>query len=234
VVPAALKGLRLGVPRSLNDGVDTETARVIGAALAKMKAMGVILVDADMPDLLALNAKVSFPVALYEVTVDLPAYARKYGIGLDFNGFAEKAASPDVKGLFAALAKGEPPTVPRSAYDEAIKLHRPALQKTYADYFARHNAAAIAFPTTPLAAAPIGDDKETELDGRKVPTFATFIRNTDPGSNAGIPGLSIPAGLTGGGLPVGLELDGPVGSDRRLLAIGLALEKALGPLPGPK
>jgi mandelamide amidase len=234
VVPAALEGLRFGVPKSLNDGVDTETARVIGAAFAKMKAMGVILVNADVPDLLALNDKVSFPVALYEVTVDLPAYARKYGIGLDFNGFAEKVASPDVKGLFAALAKGEPPTVPRSAYDEAIKVHRPALQKTYADYFARHKAAAIAFPTTPLAAAPIGDDKETELDGKKVPTFATFIRNTDPGSNAGIPGLSIPAGLTGGGLPVGLELDGPVGSDRRLLAIGLALEKLFGPAPGPK
>jgi mandelamide amidase len=234
VVAASLKGLRLGVPQSLNDGVDAETGRVIGAAFAKMKAVGVVLVAADVPDLLALNAKVSFPVALYEVTVDLPAYAGRYGIGLDFKGFAEKVASPDVQGLFAALVKGEPPTVPTSAYDEAIKVHRPALQRAYAEYFARHKVAALAFPTTPLAAAPIGADQETELDGRKVPTFATFIRNTDPGSNAGIPGLSIPAGLTGAGLPVGLELDGPVGSDRRLLAIGLALEKVLGPLPGPK
>jgi len=119
-------------------------------------------------------------------------------------------------------------------YDEAIKVHRPMLQKAYAGYFARHKVAAIAFPTTPLAAAPIGDDQETELEGKKVPTFPTFIRNTDPGSNAGIPGLSVPAGLTRAGLPVGLELDGPVGSDRKLLAIGLALEKLLGPLPAPK
>jgi mandelamide amidase len=234
VVPATLKGLRLGVPKALNDGVDAETARVIGAALARMKSAGVVLVDADVPDLLALNAKVGFPVALYEVTIDLPAYAQRYGIGLDFKGFAEKVASPDVKGLFAALARGEPPSVTKSVYDEAIKVHRPMLQKAYAGYFARHKVAAMVFPTTPLAAAPIGDDQETELDGKKVPTFPTFIRNTDPGSNAGLPGLSVPAGLTRAGLPVGLELDGPVGSDRKLLAIGLALEKLLGPLPAPK
>jgi len=41
-------------------------------------------------------------------------------------------------------------------------------------------------------AAPIGDDQETMLDGKKVPTFATFIRNTNPGSDAGVPGLGEP------------------------------------------
>jgi len=46
-------------------------------------------------------------------------------------------------------------------------------------------------------------------------------------------GLSLPAGLTKSNLPVGLELDGPVGSDRRLLAIGMAIEIALGVLPPP-
>jgi len=66
-----------------------------------------------------------------------------------------------------------------------------------------------------------------------LPTFPTFIRNTDPGSNAGIPGLSLPAGLTKSGLPVGLELDGPVGSDLRLLALGMAIETTLGVLPPP-
>ena len=60
-----------------------------------------------------------------------------------------------------------------------------------------------------------------------------YLRNTDPASNAGIPGLSLPAGLADGRLPVGLELDGPAGSDRRLLAIGLAFEQILGTLPAP-
>jgi indoleacetamide hydrolase len=41
------------------------------------------------------------------------------------------------------------------------------------------------------------------------------------------------AGLTPAGLPLGLELDGPVGSDRALLALGLAIEEELGVLPAP-
>nr|AEV57144.1 indole acetimide hydrolase [uncultured bacterium] len=60
-----------------------------------------------------------------------------------------------------------------------------------------------------------------------------YIRNTDPGSNAGIPGLSLPAGIGPDGLPVGLELDGPAGSDRDLLAIGAALETVLPPIGRP-
>ena len=55
---------------------------------------------------------------------------------------------------------------------------------------------AIVFPTTPLPARPIvagGDTGQdtVELNGKQVPTFATYIRNTDPGSNAGIPGVSL-------------------------------------------
>lgn len=62
-----------------------------------------------------------------------------------------------------------------------------------------------------------------------------FIRNTDPGSNAGLPGLTIPAGLgPTTGLPVGLSLDGPRGSDARLLAIGMAIETVLERTPAPK
>jgi mandelamide amidase len=234
VVPAELKGLRIGVPKSLNEGVDRETGRLMGDALAKLKAAGVELVEADIPGLMELNNRLSFPIVLYEVTIDLPAYAKNYGIRLDLKGYAEKAASPDVQGLFGALVKGEPPSIPKNVYEEALKVHRPALMKAYADYFSQHKVVAMVFPTVPLPAAPIGDDQETMLDGKKVPTFPTFIRNTDPGSNAGLPGLTIPMGMTKDGLPVGFEFDGPRGSDRNLLAIGLALEKLLGPIPPPK
>jgi mandelamide amidase len=40
--------------------------------------------------------------------------------------------------------------------------------------------------------------------------------------------------MTADGLPVGVEIDGPAGSDRRLLAIGLKMEKILGPVAPPK
>ena len=72
------------------------------------------------------------------------------------------------------------------------------------------------------------------LNGRRVSTFATFIRNTDPGSVAGVPGISLPAGLTQDGLPVGLALEGLPGADRRLLSIAAAVEMLLPPLPAPR
>jgi mandelamide amidase len=43
----------------------------------------------------------------------------------------------------------------------------------------------------------------------------------------------LPAGLTPSGLPVALEFDGAAGSDRSVLALGLALETVLGKLPPP-
>ena len=198
--------MRIGVPKSLNDAVESETARLVGEALAKLKAAGVELVRADIPGLMDPNDKLSFRIALYKVTVDQPAYAKKFGIKLDLRGYAESIVSPDVKGLFSALVKGESPSIPKEMYAEAV--HRPALIKAYADYFAQQKVAAIAFPTVPLPAAPIGDEQETLLDGKKVPTFPTFIRNTNPGSNAGVPGLLLPMGMTKSGLPVGFALDG--------------------------
>ncbi|MGQ0547879.1 MAG: amidase family protein, partial [Betaproteobacteria bacterium] len=138
-----------------------------------------------------------------------------------------------VKGIFTgAVIPGAKKAVPEGAYKQALAL-RPRLKKLYADTFAKHGLAALAFPTTPLPAAPIGDDATTKLNGKDVPTFRTFVQNTGPGSNAGLPGLTLPIGRTEAGLPLGLELDGPAGSDRKLLAIALALEKVFGRLPAP-
>jgi mandelamide amidase len=113
-----------------------------------------------------------------------------------------------------------------------MKTHRAALQESYRRYFREKNVAACLFPTTPAPAAKIGEDRTMPVNGKPVPTFPTYIRNTDPGSVAGLPGLSLPAGMTAAGLPVGLELDGPTGSDQRLLAIAAALETLL-PKPPP-
>jgi len=61
---------------------------------------------------------------------------------------------------------------------------------------------ALIGPTTPSVAVVQGPEASS------AETFGRFIRNTDPGSNAGLPGLSLFAGMTPGGLPVGLEIDG--------------------------
>jgi mandelamide amidase len=234
VTAAPLPGLRVGVYREgFWKDLDAETERLAIAALDRLREAGVEVVEVDMPGLAELNGKVSFPVALYEAGVDLPRYLRRHRIALDLRGLADRIASPDVQGLFAsAIVPGAKDAIPEQVYREALAT-RPALQRLYAETFRTHRLAALVFPTTPLPAAPIGDDQTTKLNGADVPTFATFIRNTDPGSNAGIPGLTVPIGRTEAGLPVGLELDGPAGSDRRLLAIGLALEALFGRLPAP-
>jgi mandelamide amidase len=234
VAAAPVAGLRIGVDRAVFfRNLDTEVEQLTDAALDRLQQAGAEIVEVDMAGLVDLNAKVSFPVALYEANVDLTAYLKRYRIPLDLAGLAAQIASPDVKGLFAsAIVPGAKDAVPQKAYLDALAA-RPALQRLYAETFRKHRIVALAFPTTPLPAAPIGDDEKTKLNGADVPTFPTFIQNTDPGSNAGLPGLSIPIGRTAGGLPIGLALDGPAGSDRRLLGVGLALEALFGRLPAP-
>jgi indoleacetamide hydrolase len=233
VKPAALKGLRLGVPRGYYyENLDTTLAPVAEAALKRLADAGVTLVEADVPNVKALDDAAGFPIALYETVTDLNMYLRDHKIGLDFAGLVAQVGSPDVKGILTSLLGDG--AVPESVYREAIQKHRPALQAAYADYFKVNRVDAMIFPTTPLPAAKIGEDETVKLNGQDVPTFFTFIRNTDPASNAGTPGLSLPVGLTKDGLPVGMELDGPAGSDRALLAIGAALEAVFPPLPAPK
>jgi mandelamide amidase len=53
-------------------------------------------------------------------------------------------------------------------------------------------------------------------------------------SCASLASLVVPAGLTSAGLPIGLELDAMSGADRRLLGIGVAVQRALGPVAPPR
>jgi Asp-tRNA(Asn)/Glu-tRNA(Gln) amidotransferase A subunit family amidase len=109
------------------------------------------------------------------------------------------------------------------------------LQQTYAEYFADTTVDAILFPTSPVLPAPIDEANGSgtlSIDGGDpVDTFTTTIRNMTPGSCAGVPSLALPAGTAPGGLPVGISLDGPVGSDRRVLATGMAVQSVLGSPP---
>ena len=233
--PEPLRGKRFGVPAALWSGLDRDVESAMKAARAKLADAGVVFVDVDMPALFEQNAKVSFPIALHEPIDDIPAYLKASEIeGITLADIAAKIASPDVKGAFGAITAD----AFGAAYQDAITVQRPALQKIYEAYFKDNNVDGILFPTTIAPAPPIDAEKgsgEMSINGGKpVPTFDTMIRNTDPGSNAGIPGLSLFAGMTPGGLPVGLEIDGPVGSDTKLLGLGMSIEAILGTAPRPK
>ena len=233
--PADLKRVRLGVVPAFYANLDADTRAATDAALAKLRAAGVTLVDVEMPKLMELNGAIGFPLALYEAHDDMVAYLAKYRTGIDIAQLTAGIASPDVKGTFEAFVIPRKLPAPngtvdaKPAYDNAMRVARPALQKLYRDTFAKKKLDALVFPTVPrvaLAAAPEASSPEN---------FGALIQNTDPGSNAGIPGVQLPSGLgTTSGLPIGLELDGPAGSDRKLLAVGLAVEGVLGRLPAPK
>jgi mandelamide amidase len=198
------------------------------------KAAGVVVVDVDMPKLMELNGQVGFPVALYEAYDDMVAYLKR-GPKISIEELAKGIASPDVKGTYDGLViprklPGPDNTVvdAKPAYDAAIKTARPALQQLYRETFANNHLDAIVFPTVPKVAVA------ANIEASGVANFVLYIQNTDPGSNAGVPGIQIPIALGATSkLPVGMELDGPSGSDRRLLAIGMALEKLLGRIPPP-
>ena len=230
----SLAGLRLGVPASFWSGPDTQLAAVMEAAMTKLKAAGVVLIDVDTVGLAELNRKVAFQLALHEAHEDIPVYLAATGVkGITLADIGAKVASPDVKGAMSAVV-GD---VTAGEYDAAIKTYRPRMRALYASYFADNQLDAMIFPTTIVPAPMIdpvdGSSKLSVNGGPLVDTFGTTIRNTDPGSTTGVPGVTLPAGLTASGLPVGLALDGPIGSDRKLMGIGLSMESLLGVLPPP-
>jgi mandelamide amidase len=228
-----LKGLRLGVPRAhFWSPLDTETGRLMEEVLMRLKDAGAVLVEADIPDVGRLDGEAGFPIALYETVTDLDAYLSGHGLTMRYAELVAQCASPDVKGMLQSL-HGEG-AIPEAAYRHALDVLRPQLQAAYRAYFKRHNVAALVFPSTPLPAAPIGQDETVSLNGEQVPTFVTFIRNTGPGSVAGIPGISLPAALTAAGLPLGIEFDGSEHGDGRLLAIAAAVERILPKIAAPK
>jgi Asp-tRNA(Asn)/Glu-tRNA(Gln) amidotransferase A subunit family amidase len=231
---ADLRGLRLGVARrSFFADLDPALEEVVDEALRGLQDSGAVLVEVDIANLEDLNARVGFPVVLFEAGTDLPVYLEANHTGVTLEELVGAIASPDVKALFEQAVIG-PGAIPEPVYRDAIEVFRPQLQAAYQRSFDEHALDALVFPTTPLPARPIGQDQTVELNGRQVSTLLTYIRHTDPGSNAGIPGVSVPIGLTGDGLPVGLELDGPAGSDRRLLAVARAVEGVFGFLPAPR
>src|SRR5437773_1522395 len=231
---ADLRGLRLGVARrSFFADLDPALEEVVDEALDQLQDSGAVLVEVDIANLEDLNARVGFPVVLFEAGTDLPVYLEANHTGVTLQELVAAIASPDVKAIFEQSIIG-PGAIPESVYRDAIEVFRPQLQAAYQRSFDEHALDALVFPTTPLPARPIGQDQTVELNGRQVSTLLTYIRHTDPGSNAGIPGVSVPIGLTGDRLPVGLELDAAAGSDRRLLAIASAIERVFGFLPAPR
>jgi mandelamide amidase len=161
----------------------------------------------------------------------IAAFLEAQGTGVTFDDMLQHA-SAGIQDAFKTFVL--PPHRPaQDAYESAL-AQRQRIREEIRQYFAQQGIVALAFPPIMIPPPPIGEDTEVTIRGEKVPLYVAMARNTALGSCASMASLILPAGMTSSGLPVGLEFDALMGNDRALLALGLSLEKALGPIPAPK
>jgi len=229
-----LAGVRFAVWRGFwFEGLDPEVERITGNAIAALRAAGAKIVEAEVPGLRDLLAHTADLIVDHDVRLELAHYLAVNGAAVSFDELVARA-SPDIRAIFAhEVMPGSPGFVSEAAYDTAVKLYLPRLRRTFKDYFAHTGASAILFPTTLTTAPRIGEESELSVGHRRVSFDVAIGRNIAPGSRTGLPGLVVPTGIAANGLPVSMEFDGPAGTDRTLLGLGLSLERVLGHLPPP-
>ena len=219
--PVDLQGLRFGVPRlGFYEDLDPEVAALTSAALDRLSDAGAELVEVRVPDAQQLDGACGITIVCYELEHELPRYLATLPPphrDLTFADVVASVGSPDVRAMVEQILASP---VPLDVYRAALST-RDTLRSAFASAFGQ--VSALVYPTTPWAAPPLSDGDVTLHNGQQVPVFATSVRNTSPGSVAGLPSISVPNGRTAAGLPVGLSLECPPGEDSRLLAIALAV-----------
>ena len=232
IAPTSLRGALLGIDPSYFESLDDEVRRVVDDAMKRLKTEGAIFVEAPVSGLRDLLAKTTTQIQLHDVVPSLVHYLFEYDSGIKYDALIGQASS-DIKTTFASFAlPGTPYFVSDEAYVAARDVHLPALRATFKRWFADNRVMAMLLPATRIAAARIGQD-QVQIGTEAVSYNDAVSRNIASGSTAGLPGLVLPAGLTRDGLPIGLELDGPSGSDRALLGLGLAVERVIERIPPP-
>jgi amidase len=81
----------------------------------------------------------------------------------------------------------------------------------------------LALPTVQVVPFPVEQEWVTEINGEPMTTYIDWMRSCSRITVTAHPAVSVPAGLTAAGLPVGLQLVGRYGADRRLLEIAAAI-----------
>lgn len=86
----------------------------------------------------------------------------------------------------------------------------------------------LALPTSQVAPFPVEVEWPSEIAGERQEHYIAWLRSCSRITVAGHPAVSVPAGFTPEGLPVGLQLVGRHGGEEALLQVASALERALG------
>jgi mandelamide amidase len=226
-----LKGIRIGVsPAYFLGGLDPEVERIVDDAFLKLGAAGATLVWTEIPAIAKEAMGVTATIILYETMPSISAFLEEQGTGISFDQLLQQA-SEGMQAVFKAIVL--PPNRPPQEVYEAMLVKREQIKVEIQRHFQQQGISALAFPPVMIPPPLIGEDSEVGIRGQKVPLFVAMARNTALGSCASMASLILPAGMTYTGLPIGMEFAALGGKDRELLSLGLTLERALGPIPGP-
>jgi aspartyl-tRNA(Asn)/glutamyl-tRNA(Gln) amidotransferase subunit A len=203
----SIKGLTIGVPTAFYvDDLDAEVAGILDATIAVLKREGANVVQVELPDQRQLTGASQLVLA-----VEAAAFHKRWMI-----------ERPQDYGAQVLMRLQNGLAIPGVSYLEALRWRGPALAAYLA---AVANIDALIAPVSPIAAPTIAEsDVGNGPDAEAV--IQRLTRFTRPINYLGLPALSIPAGFTRGGLPVGMQLVGRSFDEAMLLRIGAAFQRA--------
>ena len=228
-----VKGMRIGVPREYRlDGLSDEIEALWRQGLDWLRDAGAEVVDVSLP-----HTKHALPtyyiVAPAEASSNLARYdGVRFGLREDGEdlidlyertraaGFGDEVKRRIMIGTYV-LSAGY-----YDAYYLRAQKIRALILKDFTDAFGQVDA--IVTPSTPTAAFGQGEKMDDPV--------AMYLNDvfTVPANLAGIPGLSVPAGLSADGLPLGLQVLGRPFDEESVFAVGAALERAAGFVAKPE
>ncbi len=205
VLGQGVKGLRIGIPKEYRpDGLNAEVDALWNKGIGWLQDAGATIVDISLP-----HTKYALPtyyiVAPAEASSNLARYdGVRFGLRQDGKSLDDMYAKTRAAGFGAEVKRriliGT--YVLSAGYYDAYYLKaqkvRALIAKDFTDAFKKCDA--ILTPTAPTAAFAIGEKMDDPV--------AMYLNDvfTVPASLAGIPGASVPAGLTAEGLPLGLQV----------------------------
>jgi aspartyl-tRNA(Asn)/glutamyl-tRNA(Gln) amidotransferase subunit A len=223
-----LEGVRIGVPRELNnaEGIEPGVKELTERTIELCRELGAEVGETTLPRSVEYGLACYYLVAPSEASSNLARYdGVRYGLrvpGANVRemydktrnaGFGDEPKRRIMLGTYALSAGYY-----EAYYGQAQKV-RTVIAQEHAAAFRDFDV--LVSPTSPTVAFRIGEKAENPL--------AMYLSDvlTIPSNMAGLPGLSIPSGLSDG-LPVGFQLIGPQFSENRLFHVGHALERAIG------
>jgi aspartyl-tRNA(Asn)/glutamyl-tRNA(Gln) amidotransferase subunit A len=203
----SIKGLTIGVPTAFYvDDLDSEVAGALDATIAALKREGANIVQVELPDQRQLTGAAQLVLA-----VEAAAFHKRWMI-----------ERPQDYGPQVLMRLQNGLAIPGVSYLETLRWRGPALA---AHFTAVADVDAMIAPVSPIPAPTIAEsDVGNGSDAEAV--IQRLTRFTRPINYLGLPALSIPAGFTRGGLPVGMQLVGRSFEEAMLLRIGAAFQRA--------